>query len=567
MDMDRKDDATQVASTCYTHVRNRVTELPPVGPGFRPALSAWLHWAEICGRMYEEGGQTYMARMVYDMTIQDLKRFHWDSPTTEMHSRERDLFSGMFKRKVERLGPDSDEEGSDEEEPPIAAERRLQLAFLKPALDPNDPIECTTSFCDIAKAPPYRALSYAWGNSRKVISYTREDGSTYADEEASGAVDIVEETIFVDGRDLRIRQTLFHALQHLRQPESKAVIWVDAPCTRPEEVNRRAAWALRIRDIYKNAHEVVVWLGQGDEDTQRGMAFLDKFWDERPKYARGGLGEFLFGSNTTVPWEGICKILQFEWWSRIWTVEEFIVAKELTIWCGDQTVPWRNLLELTTFVDLASRSHLLSTEERARHQPTTDLVKERQEYISLRDEYQIDSGFPLERLWQVTKRHQAHDPRDKIFALLGLLNQHSAKHAPKSNYDFCPCAVYSDMIVFRSLGDQEALKDNALAMSRYAGGWALLGMEHGTEEALKHIYTWDSQKIQQKCDGEECGRRLSCFLEKVPSFPSDWSIHRSLDFMKKMHDSYIEMKRDEITMDLIIQTINDTELDGNSSET
>jgi hypothetical protein len=121
-----------------------------------------------------------MAGMIYATTVQDLKRFNWGSPVTGMFARTQTFWSRIFQNTLDRLGPDSDDEDDDDERP-VPEERRLHLAVLKPAADPAAPVKITLSTVDIQKAPLYLALSYAWGNSRKVTSYTREDGPPYED--------------------------------------------------------------------------------------------------------------------------------------------------------------------------------------------------------------------------------------------------------------------------------------------------------------------------------------------------------------------------------------------------
>jgi len=189
------------------------------------------------------------------------------------------FFSSTFKRKLENLGPDSDDEEDSDEyaESPIPLQRRLKLAFIQPSTDFTARVECTTLMVDIAKAPTYKALSYAWGGLRKVISYTREDGPPYAPVEDNDNSNPTQDIVLVDGQETSIRQTLFHALQQIREPNTAVAIWVDAICTNREEMKMRAAWTLRMRDIYKYAEEVIVWLGKGDEETQKGMDFLHVF--------------------------------------------------------------------------------------------------------------------------------------------------------------------------------------------------------------------------------------------------------------------------------------------------
>ena len=160
MNAGQKDDATTVASTCYSHVRNRITAHPPIGSAFEPAFTSWIHWAEICGNVYNECGQKYMARHLYETTVQDMKRFNWGSPITKMRNSDHRYFSDIFKSKLEGLGSSSDDEDSSEDdEPSIPVERRLKLIVIKPSEDPSATIECTVNVVDFKRPPTFKALS------------------------------------------------------------------------------------------------------------------------------------------------------------------------------------------------------------------------------------------------------------------------------------------------------------------------------------------------------------------------------------------------------------------------
>ena len=554
IEANRHADAVQVASSCYSHVRNQILDHTPVGEAFETALNTWMHWTEICGNIYTECDQKYMARHMYELTIEDLKRFYWDSPMTKMQSRSHEFYSKIFKEKLERLGPDSDDEADSDEEPEayVPIERRLKLAYLKSATLLTARIECTTMVVDIDKAPPYKALSYAWDNTRKVISYTRDDGPPYADNGDEDDCTFPKEVITVDGQDVLIGTSLFRALQQIRQPDSVLAIWVDALCTTPVELKKRAEWALAMKDIYKSAAEVVIWLGQGDEHTQKGIEFMDKFWDERPK-RYSDLGEYLFGAQASVPWQEIEALFRLPWWSRIWTIQEFLVAKDLSIRCGSKTISWRNLLEFSTFVDLAPLPKRLAEDRKAILQPHIAFVREKHRYLELRDEYRMRAGISLETLWQATKSHESYDPRDKIYALLGVLDEPSAKYAPKIDYGFCPCAVYSDMLCFR--GIRQVLNDDAMASAQRTGMVMLQGLEQGSEAGLEHYYLWDSQRLDGKCDGEECGRRLKCFSDQIPAYPDDWSLEKAWNHTQEIFKLYTDLRKTQMTVEALGEQI------------
>ena len=69
-----------------------------------------------------------------------------------------------------------------------------------------------------------------------------------------------------------VRRTLHAALKELRS-ENPVVVWLSALCMEQSAMQRRGEWTLRLRDIYKSAEEVVVWLGRGDEKRSRPCAF------------------------------------------------------------------------------------------------------------------------------------------------------------------------------------------------------------------------------------------------------------------------------------------------------
>ena len=77
-------------------------------------------------------------------------------------------------------------------------------------------------------------------------------------------------------------------------------------------------------------------------------------------------------------------------------------------------------------------------------------------------------------------------------------------------------------------------------------------------KALKHTYTWDSERVDEKCDGEKCGRRLKCFSDKLPGYPPHWGIYKVLEHQERIYDSYVEMKKVDIMAHVMaLQAIRD----------
>lgn len=545
MDQGRITDAMAVSSICFSAIRAEIVEHSLQYVSLESYFTNFIFWAEIAGNVHTEANKKYIAKDIYKSTLLDMERLAWDNPETMLHSAMHEHFRDVFKRKIERLGLDesdeedsgdeSDDHGSDDAKSRIPQSERFRLVSILPAPEISTPIQCTISTVNFANHPSYKALSYAWGGSRKVISYKRADGPIYGDEESSEMTANLQ-TILVDGVETRVRPNLFAAMQHLRQSQSPITIWIDCLCMESDDMNRRGEWAIRVRDIYGSAEEVIVWLGPGDDRSDRAMSFLKEFWARRPTLY--DLGEYLFGSSTTVPWTQICDLLRRDWWKRIWTLQEFCVAGRLSVHCGNLSIPWCYLQEFTTFVDLESDIYQLPNRE-SDFRKLVDFVKQRHEYITLVDEFRMDGGFSLDKLFDITEHSESYDPRDKIFALIGLLDNKSAKISPKLNYRYSPCAVYTDMIVYMRVKDYA--NDRPLFESKKATALS---------EFRDHLALWPSEKTDSRCSGEACGRRLMCFTK---GFPRRRMTAREIIQTSEMeYNAYREMHR----MEQVFQGLN-----------
>lgn len=88
----------------------------------------------------------------------------------------------------------------------------------------------------------FEALSYTWGSGTKCASIVVQ-GDTVA--------------------KLAVTRSLSEALQHLRDSTQSRMMWIDAICLNQEDKVEKGLQLPRMRDIYRLAYRVVVWLGSG----------------------------------------------------------------------------------------------------------------------------------------------------------------------------------------------------------------------------------------------------------------------------------------------------------------
>ena len=126
---------------------------------------------------------------------------------------------------------------------PLSA-RQIRTLVLHPGCD-SDPLECTLEHVSISDFPPYKALSYTWGAGGKTHTITPHTSA-----------------------EIAITTSLAAALVQLRQVKDPIVLWIDQICINQEDVLERNFQVPLMAEIYTNAKQVVVWLGEADT-TQR----------------------------------------------------------------------------------------------------------------------------------------------------------------------------------------------------------------------------------------------------------------------------------------------------------
>ncbi len=150
----------------------------------------------------------------------------------------------------------------------------------------------------------FEALSYVWGSKK----------------------DDVE--IVLGGQVKTVTRNLGSALHHLRNDEKERVLWVDAVCINQGDLGERSSQVQLMQRIYSGASQVVVWLGPLKREDERIIKFIRRL-----------------GSDPRLHWTAIQKMddellglyvfLRHEWWSRIWTVQEAVLAKQIVYHRGN----------------------------------------------------------------------------------------------------------------------------------------------------------------------------------------------------------------------------------------
>jgi len=215
----------------------------------------------------------------------------------------------------------------------------------------------------------------------------------------------------VDGKHLDVGPNLWAMLNALRSRNVTGAIWIDALCINqdksdPQEKNEQ----IRVMvEIYETAKEVFVWLGESADDSDYVLETLSV--DNTEAY-------------TSVRFvRGLVALLKRPWWTRTWIAQEFILNKRAPrMICGHtRSVSGEQLLSVWQSPGVQAAAVGTIRTWSASHMSlvaTHWLHNIRQSRHDMNEPY-LRVNLRSALLW--LKSFQVSEPRDKIYAALGLI--------------------------------------------------------------------------------------------------------------------------------------------------
>ncbi|KAF2202117.1 HET-domain-containing protein [Delitschia confertaspora ATCC 74209] len=278
--------------------------------------------------------------------------------------------------------------------------QQIRLLVLSPG-DPDAPITCSTDTVSLLDFPSYEALSYVWGSPLDPPSIT-----------------------FNGHERFPVTANLFTALKYLRYRDRKRVLWVDAVCINQKDIEERNAQVRLMGEIYKGARPVLVWLGQEDEGSDEALGLLSSLDQESIE----GLGR----EEEITLFSFYFELVKKPWFTRIWTVQELVLAMgaEPLVGLGWKWVSWTKLFRIW---DIVSERQFSEMPGISLSLPADDTVVEESQTLrpvniklallnNLRAAITNNGGDNLRNLLLNTHTSQATEPRDRIFAIRGMLH-------------------------------------------------------------------------------------------------------------------------------------------------
>lgn len=271
---------------------------------------------------------------------------------------------------------------------------------------------------DLSTAPPFLALSYTWGLPHPEIHRLRSTPSR------------ATHVISCNDKVAHIGENLHDFLTHCAQDstwDQNTYYWIDALVIDQSNVQERSEQVKLMSKIYQAATEVVVWLGPEDDLTStavelmRGVLGLTD--DEKHKMAPTDVSDD--NPNPLMKkrsWKALSQFFQREWFNRAWIIQEVVLARSVTLSCGQHSISWEELSQFSHFLATSSWTLLLKkTAEKdengrtmsIRHNTPARLAAAQKTWL-----YGDDNKF----LYALIRARSSasENLRDKVYSQLGL---------------------------------------------------------------------------------------------------------------------------------------------------
>lgn len=325
----------------------------------------------------------------------------------------------------------------------LPSKRHIRLLQIEPDPDATT-IHCSLHVCHVDMLPhvEYYALSYKWEQPDLARDY---------------------QPLIIDREPVHVQSTLTSFLRLMRHERFSKRIFIDAIC-----INQQAEWerdeqVKLMGTIYRNATTVFVWLGE-----VKTTAF--EFWVQSEELSRFLAEQSMLlrqndRSTVTIHWPDKAKqlvkhVLSRPYWTRLWIVQEILLAQDILVYCGEQgssnrvkfnwdqmaslqsTSTHQNNERLFNEERFVSGNETLSREGDSTWGPAGRIFRAKTRWdspkrlgsdtvarepqsreSSVLDEFERkpNHGFPIHQALRQFRSQQCTEPRDKLYGLLGLI--------------------------------------------------------------------------------------------------------------------------------------------------
>lgn len=198
------------------------------------------------------------------------------------------------------------------------------------------------------------------------------------------------------------------------------------------------------------AKRVVAWLGPGNKDSTVGLSVLEDLGQKiqfnqiyEMKPASTLFEEHWSDMNIELPYNqreilAIREVVKRPWFKRLWVQQEIRMARHGSIlMCGSDLIAWDRFCRAI----ICLRSKLWRTSDSSFNAPSTRTLVNEVFWLVVEQR----STFHLVDIIHYTSHCECLDPRDRIYAILALLNNFNKAIGIQPDYEKSTSQVYLDI--------------------------------------------------------------------------------------------------------------------------
>ncbi|PMD28939.1 HET-domain-containing protein [Hyaloscypha variabilis F] len=262
----------------------------------------------------------------------------------------------------------------------------------------------------LSEKPSFEALSYVWGSPTPT------------------------DPISCHGEELLVTSNCIAAMRQLRHKYRTRVLWIDAICIDQNSKNERNHQVRLMGEIYSTAKRVIIWLGEWTTESDFLMSFMKNYyriWKYLPALRKILLLNHikkLHTAETCAEFEDSLSdpgsfnpICDRPWFSRKWTIQEYVLSSEAFFQCGGKVLQASQLF--SAFQDIMKRNYSYFNRDTyisSSFAAYTNVFNGLRQAIQHGDRV---NEFSLFQILDLARQQIATEPRDAVFALYGILQR------------------------------------------------------------------------------------------------------------------------------------------------
>ena len=262
---------------------------------------------------------------------------------------------------------------------------------------------------------------------------------------------------------------LKEALLQLSRMSHVSCLWVDAVCINQKDDDEKGSQVALMKEIYSKATSVIAWLGPTANESTKAIqglnvlataVLINRLHERFPQacpvkqeeraYLRNLFKSLDYGMDAShnIALMPIAALANREWWKRIWTFQEIVLARDFIILCGSTYI---RALEfkyaiygieiLANIVDLfLPRDTIAGILHRCHY-----VIAVRTAYGQSKGSYPHRDLSILSLLYMTSLRARTcSDARDHIFGLLGIAQDEIAVRI-RADYRKSVITIYTEV--------------------------------------------------------------------------------------------------------------------------